>query len=63
MEMQQTIEKHWNGSADNYGNIIRRELDSFRRKAWAKKLQKMLRINQTYLFWILVQDRDFFQLY
>ena len=50
MEMQQTIEKHWNGSADNYGNIIRRELDSFRRKAWAKKLQKMLRINQTYLF-------------
>ena len=38
MEMQQTIEKHWNGSADNYGNIIRRELDSFRRKAWAKKI-------------------------
>lgn len=38
MEMQQKIEKHWNSSADNYGNIIRRELDSFRRKAWAKKI-------------------------
>ncbi len=29
MEMQQKIEKHWNSSADNYGNIIRRELDFF----------------------------------
>ncbi len=38
MEMQQKIEKHWNSSADNYGNIIRRELDYFRRKAWAKKI-------------------------
>ena len=38
MGMQQKIEKHWNSSADNYGSIIRRELDSFRRKAWAKKI-------------------------
>lgn len=38
MEMQQIIEKHWSESADNYGNIIQRELDSFRRKAWAKKI-------------------------
>ncbi len=29
MGMQQKIEKHWNSSADNYGSIIRRELDSF----------------------------------
>ena len=38
MGMQQKIEKHSNSSADNYGSIIRRELDSFRRKAWAKKI-------------------------
>lgn len=33
----QKIEK-LDSSADNYGSIIRRELDSFRRKAWAKKI-------------------------
>ncbi|MCR4435110.1 MAG: class I SAM-dependent methyltransferase [Clostridiales bacterium] len=36
MDLQELVENNWADSAENYSHIVQKELDSFKKKAWAE---------------------------
>ena len=40
MDLQVLVESNWTDSAENYSNIIQKELNSFKKSAWTKLIME-----------------------